>query len=410
MFPEVTKFSDDMRKGEWAGQIYNLSGPNGRKTATPGKIYKRLSTSPCVGSKRQSMFNRTKSYVPKNGMPHPIIHFNNSGDASKVDVMMYQVIYDQLLPAWRLTGEVVTCIESVSTPNFKLLKTPTEADLAFLVKAVSRSRDSAAQLGVTLAEVPETLDMMRDPFSKLARYGTKLVPRKGQHYASLLTNAWLTFRYGILPLMGEVDTYRKLVDKKLEMDFGPLLKSRAGQSLPEFSADTDFVRNSGAGFHLHGTDKIRSGTTVMATNYYRRSMTRNQALGIDADSFPSFVWELIPYSFVIDWFLDVGDWLQAISPNSSVVDYGNCLSVKSYTEATVFVRYVSQNRLVSASFPASPLDARLAWKSESYQRQTNLTLPALPQVNRSLLGLARSLDSVTLAYQRAKNCFPRGRR
>jgi len=43
-----------------------------------------------------------------------------------------------------------------------------------------------------------------------------------------------------------------------------------------------------------------------------------QAFGLDLDDIAPTMWELVPYSFVVDWFCNISDILAAWSPHSEV--------------------------------------------------------------------------------------------
>lgn len=48
-------------------------------------------------------------------------------------------------------------------------------------------------------------------------------------------------------------------------------------------------------------------------------------------------WELIPFSFVIDWFINIGDWVNSISPFAGGTFKGACVSIKDdYTQSQSF--------------------------------------------------------------------------
>lgn len=71
------------------------------------------------------------------------------------------------------------------------------------------------------------------------------------------------------------------------------------------------------------------------------------SLGVRLD--PSILWDLVPFSFVVDWFLSVGDWLESFSRNNlnSVIEILDCCySVKetSVTRGTTIGRCARYQR------------------------------------------------------------------
>lgn len=366
----------------------------------------RLSTNTCIGRIRETMYNPTKGYKPGFGKVNPIIHYTVEAQNPEGKVDIYRVVNGQMTLLRTCSGQLASIVQSVSSPNF-LGTVPIEgAALDHLARAVSRSRDAKAQMLVTLGELPETVGMLRDPFLKLAHRGRqfqKLLPRNARRTLSAITNAWLQVRYGVLPLISEVETYRSLVESKFEVDLTPLLKARAGSS-SSTTTSKSFVRASGGGYFRGSEDTVLS-TRFHATNYYRVANSFQRAYGLDVAGVLGAAWELIPYSFVIDWFADIGGWIQRVVPNSSVQDLANCLSSSNESKAECKVTGASFAATVSAQYPVTGVSNTYTCIRRSYIRNVNLTLPALPQVRWGVKSLKRILDSVSLLHQQAQRSF-----
>jgi hypothetical protein len=139
---------------------------------------------------------------------------------------------------------------------------------------------------------------------------------------------WLEYRYGWLPLLYSTEDAVKAFKMKTE---SPLRFGHSSTTVDlSQSASESWTQDSGNG----------SGTgtqTITGSRTYRGYAVAEVITGLQGDRFGAdpitTAWELIPFSFVVDWFLGVGTWLTAISPFQSARLLGVAVSIKdSYTK------------------------------------------------------------------------------
>jgi hypothetical protein len=140
--------------------------------------------------------------------------------------------------------------------------------------------------------------------------------RKFQKYdaqESQVHKTWLEYKYGWKPLLMDVKGTAELFAQHV---LGrPLRFSVQGKkSVPfNWAEITPYVPFGGLGtsYYTHtltGTYTSRVKIWVEITNPH---MSALQQMGLTN---PALVaWELVPYSFVFDWFISVGDWLKGLS-------------------------------------------------------------------------------------------------
>lgn len=210
---------------------------------------------------------------------------------------------------------------------------------------------------VTLAEMRETLSFLASPFQKatqlteryksylaahrrakegflrrLALYEKRLASRKGVDYpkpvfnppkfrvgrfeASDVSSAWLAYRYGIMPLIYEIQDYLEAYNNVAEKPQRSTARGKAVSSWSthtekaykwlyglreDVTTDTDFKVTVRAGVLF--TPKVTTGTVGGLTDKY----------GLALHRVPNAAWEAVTLSFVADWFLNVGDYLNAMT-------------------------------------------------------------------------------------------------
>lgn len=186
---------------------------------------------------------------------------------------------------------------------------------------------SEMQAWASIGEMPETIKMIvdllkqafkltlaakRGDMKTLIREVKKL--RKFDTYA----DAWLLWRYGVRPLVGEITSLLKVLDAT------PIIGKRQTFRGKYNLIAEDVVTNShvnfsagGAGWDFKHTEKVNA--TFRAGVMVQIESTINSGLALlGLDNPLEAVWELIPFSFIVDWFLNVGDVINAIIGNPSL--------------------------------------------------------------------------------------------
>ena len=102
-------------------------------------------------------------------------------------------------------------------------------------------------------------------------------------------------------------------------------------------------------------------------------------LGVKRD--PSIIWNAIPFSFVVDWFVDVSSFLNAFSVDNlrfrvKILDF--CSSVKVSSSAQL-VGWTSETFGDTGNSINNPEEQMVSFTGKSYERRT-----LLPDLNASL--------------------------
>lgn len=143
---------------------------------------------------------------------------------------------------------------------------------------------------------------------------------------------WLEYIYGWRPLLMDVHDATELMAQKI-----------AGERYPsELYASARVVRES------LQTGVTAYGAKILWQYRHRQKMhvkyvledTAKQVLAQTGISNPALLaWELLPYSFVVDWFLPVGNYLESLTAFDGFVLKGGYSTKKLYGRAEGALRY-----------------------------------------------------------------------
>lgn len=185
--------------------------------------------------------------------------------------------------------------------------------------------DPSFQGQVFLGELGRTLGMLSNPLGSLNKLLGKAVHAKrksargggAMNVAEWISSEWLRYRYGIMPLVRDASNVMEAL--------GNLSKKTSVRLTARGSSFETQLENN---VELCGStwECTRESTTtreVRARAGVIYETTFADTFGVGWQSIPATVWELIPFSFVVDWFGNVGNYVQAISPKVGVSKLGS---------------------------------------------------------------------------------------
>lgn len=139
-------------------------------------------------------------------------------------------------------------------------------------------------------------------------------PRNKKELA--LANRWLEYQYGVKPLMSDIYATAAVLNKNVNegiLKYVEVSTLETSQSISKLSGSgersyectstkTSIVRQKASARYRIASSKLMTATSVGITN-------------------PALLaWELIPYSFVIDWLIPIGDYLSSLDALWAVSD------------------------------------------------------------------------------------------
>jgi hypothetical protein len=134
---------------------------------------------------------------------------------------------------------------------------------------------------------------------------------------------------------------------------------------------------------------------------YSTTASTLRRLGLAPEQIPSIAWELIPFSFVVDWFVDIGSWIKACQPKPGC----DVLSSSRTTVLTneYFLEYLTPS-IYQGSCQVLSTEPETAY-SRQLSRYANPKLTAKPPVNPAMFSIKRRIDALSLIWQNLPKVF-----
>lgn len=266
-----------------------------------------------------------------------------------------------------------------------------EVQSGIIYNSMKNYGKSDLNLGTTLGELRETIEMFRRPWDiarHLARGDIKIpkwiknVPDAVAHVSS----AYLGYRYGVRPFLSDVRgvcrTSERLSQRLRVRDSSEPMTLRSTHSLSETA--TSSGRRAPDYGYAHQVD-YKNTVTVTTTRCEFCQVVSNpsvEAMGIarqfantyHLDDIAGIAWELTPYSFIVDWFLPVGDMIASVAGAPGVI---HACSSPWYWEKKERVISVSNSGYDTPDYHVG-FSLGYTYCTESFTRQPLVVFPPKP--------------------------------
>lgn len=188
--------------------------------------------------------------------------------------------------------------------------------------------------------------------------------KKSKKPEAFAAHAWLEVTYAWKPLVFDTfDLAKALADRHAAKQMTVTYEG--------FSSDDTFDALPDLGIN---SPNWKSGTSIYQVSYGAHYAISNEGVyytnNLGLQNPATIAWELVPFSFVVDWFVPIGDWLDSFSALAGQTFLAGWRSVKTlhtYTGreqvdsyhpdelGSWFIKTVSFSREVLRSLPGAPV-------------------------------------------------------
>lgn len=271
-------------------------------------------------------------------------------------------------------------------------------------------------LAQAFAERRQTVDMLSKSINRLAsaalairrgkyRHAVELFGRKVPSRNSLfkndvkpsptnLSNHWLEFSYGWRPLLQDVyGACEHLADS--------FYRNPPVRFVSRIQIDSDMPRDK-VGFmtsfpYFDIFESDRNVVTYQIVVYCKVEDTfAQQASQLGLTNPLLLGWELLPYSFVVDWFLPVGDYLQRLTATQGLVFHSG---TESYRQTRTYGISSLSTRKDVGYWNGSMLEQSIVETRKQRFVLSTFPKPPTPRLQKDFLGVSRSLSGLALLTQ-----------
>lgn len=271
------------------------------------------------------------------------------------------------------------CLSERGRSHINLWETLAEADKSF------------GLIGSAMHEISRIVDRSNGVLGR--RNGKRLL-----NTASGAAGLWLGYRYGLKPLMDDVDGICEGLQKQL----GKVRQTSRGEVKISESVSTNTATRVYSTWDCTYTHQIIEEYKIRAMSLDEHVASLGYNLGLSGKDRATLFWEMIPYSFVLDWAVNVGDFIGALVPAFGFTQLGSCVTIK---RETVDNFTVGGFGMTSGSITpvTSPLPMGCTMKYESMTRVPLLAAPKIVVRNDfKMHKLVRAADAISLLVKRLR--------
>lgn len=405
----MTIFTRDRRQNNLTSKSLVKYNPNGSNLVDLSNLIKnRYGTI----SSMQDCYVKGEQFSPGQLKVKPVAHGKSVVISRPETISIYNSYNGVVKPTFVVDGHIMALSTMPDWDSNSALAGPGyPANASKLMwQSLGKVSKPDIDLGVNLSEIALTISMLVNPIKAAANFLKKFSTRpekkpgawSPKKVSKYLGSKWLEYRYGWTPLVGDINSAMKLV----KVAYFPELSrttmiDRSESSTPETFVGMNLL--APCYFTLRYATESTTVTTDRAACYFSIVNSKQfQAVryGTSLTNLPALIWELVPYSFVLDWWLDLGTWIRACTPDSSVAVKGYCVSRKvDFRQNNVGISLA-----INSSSPLrSALSTCYSLHKTTYQRWFVAETPfVLPKLDMAFSSVKHAVDAVFLSHQQFK--------
>lgn len=268
------------------------------------------------------------------------------------------------------------------------------------VATLAKAKDMKVNIPVMFGEGRQTTRMLRETCNTLGRAYTAFRRRRYKQAANILglrkppsgqlASHWLAYKYGWTPLLSDAVGMVELVSQQVSgyRARKPRFTVKASRRLSgplKFTVTNGFSLFGAGSTSFSGRQTLKANAGLLLEVVFQDSALASQ-LGLGVTDPILTAWELVPFSFVFDWFVGVGQWLESASALQGFAVKAGYTSWEHSTIDTVGFPTVAASS--TWQLESGVLPYQKSWERRYYRQTWG---GAIPQIR--ILGLSDALDA-----------------
>lgn len=377
------------------------------------------SGSKSMGADKMIQDVASKGFHPGQLSLHPVDIRSTGASCNSESRVILKYIGPKIYTSYmdvQITGEIA----ALSAPKLGDISHPVSVPNSMLDLAIQEAYSAMSKPDVNitenLAEAEQVLGLLKSPVRQFReawkylhrRFIKRSIRSDPKRYFDFMSNRWLEARYGIVPIMSDIDGIQSLYQNSILFNQAGLKRAKGGfqvTSDSQVTVKTSWVRDPTLPFKADIWTKTDTRKFVTSGCYFSVIWPESRRLslnGVNLSQYAYNLWQLVPYSFVLDWVVDVGNWINVMLPDPSINYLGNYVSVVDETTIHRCLSNFTRAPLPQYWTPVVTCSPTYTQTTKRLVRSVNRPVPVAPLLNVEIINLNRSLDALSLIWAQVR--------